>query len=87
MLLLVATLLAAASASTTPARDMPVINPKAHQPAGCPATSRYEANAGGKAPGAHKLNQLPAAEAYRAVYRRIAGCEIPVIVRYGVGAR
>ena len=50
---------------------MPVINPKAGQPANCPATSRYEASKRGKAPKAQKLNELPDADVYRAVYRRI----------------
>lgn len=87
MLLLAAILLGTTSAPATPARDMPVISPKAHQPANCPATSRYEATARGKAPGAHRLNELPAADAYNAVYRRIGGCEVPIIVRYGLGGR
>ena len=51
--------------------DMPTINPKADQPANCPATSRYEASKRGKAPKAQKLNELPDADVYRAVYRRI----------------
>src|SRR5205809_260180 len=57
-MLLFVTLLAAA-ASTQPVGDMPVINPKADQPATCPATSRYEASKRGKAPKAQKLNELP----------------------------
>jgi hypothetical protein len=34
-----------------------------------------------------KLNELPPANAYKAVYRRVGGCEVPVVVRYGVGRR
>ena len=44
MLLLAAALFVAASAPPQPTGDMPVINPKASQPATCPATSRYEAS-------------------------------------------
>ena len=83
MLLFVA-LLAAAAASPAPIGDMPVINPKASQPANCPATSRYEASRAGKTPRAQKLNELPDADVYRAVYRRIGKCEAPIIVKFGV---
>ena len=85
MLLLTAAFLAAAS--NQPARDMPILNPKAGQPAECPATSRYEASRRGKTPKAQKLTQLPDADVYRAVYRRIGRCEVPIIVKYGVGGR
>ena len=63
---------------------MPAINPKAGQPANCPATSRYEASKRGKAPKAQKLNELPDADVYRAVYRHIGRCEAPIIVKFGV---
>ena len=78
-----ATLLAAA-ASAQPIGDMPVINPKASQPTNCPATSRYEASRRGKTPKAQKLNELPDADVYRAVYRKIGKCEAPIIVKFGV---
>ena len=68
-------------------RDTPVFNPNASQPANCPATSRYEAAKRGKTPQAKKLNQLPAADAYKAVYRKIGGCEVPIVVQYGIGGR
>jgi hypothetical protein len=87
MLLIAAALIAAASTAPEPAGDMPVINPKATQSANCPATSRYEASRRGKAPKAQKLNELPAADVYRTVYRRIGGCEVPIIVKFGVGGR
>ena len=86
-MLLFVTLLAAAAASPEPIGDMPVINPKADQPATCPATSRYEASGRGKTPRAQKLNELPDADFYRAVYRRIGKCEAPIIVKYGVSGR
>ena len=83
MLLLAAALIAAPQM----VGDMPVISPKASQPANCPATSRYEASKGGKAPKAQKLNELPDADVYRAVYRRIGQCEAPIIVKFGVIGR
>ena len=82
-MLLFVTLLAAA-ASAQPIGDMPIINPRAGQPASCPATSRYEASGKGKMPKAQKLNQLPDADVYRAVYRKIGRCEAPIIVKFGV---
>jgi hypothetical protein len=87
MLLLTAALFVAASASPEPTGDMPIINPKASQPATCPATSRYEASKRGKAPRAEKLNELPDADLYRAVYRHIGRCEVPMIVKFGVSDR
>ena len=72
-------------ADSRPARDMPVIDPNAGAPANCPPTSRYEAaRRGGKLPPS-LLNQLPAADMYNAVYRRVGDCEVPIIVRYNVG--
>ncbi len=85
MLLFISVMMAASAA---PAADMPVGNPKAGQPANCPATSRYEAmRRGNSSPKAHRLAQLPDADAYKAVYRKIGGCEAPVIVRFGVSGR
>jgi hypothetical protein len=66
---------------------MPVFNPKASDRANCPATSRYEASRKGKTPQAQKLNQLPDADMYMAVYRSIDRCEAPIIVKYGVAGR
>jgi hypothetical protein len=80
-------LVALIGASAAPAGDMPLINPKAGQPANCPATSRYEAARRGKTPKAQKLGELPDADLYKAVYRRIGRCEAPIIVKYGVAGR
>ena len=80
-------LVAMLAASTSPAGDMPMINPKANQPASCPATSRYEASRRGKTPKAQRLTELPDADMYKAVYRRIGRCEAPIIVKYGVAGR
>jgi len=75
----------ASAASPTPARNTPIINPNGPASAICPPTSRYEAaRRGGKLPPS-LLTQLPAADLYKAVYRRIGGCELPIIVRYNVG--
>jgi len=79
--------LAAASAAPQPIRDTPVFNPNANQPSNCPATSRYEASRRGKTPKVQKLNELPDADVYSAVYRRIGGCEAPIIVKYGVAGQ
>lgn len=77
--------LSASAASVTPTRDMPVVDPNGPASAICPPTSRYEAaRRGGKLPPS-LLNQLPAADMYNAVYRKIGGCEVPIIVRYDVG--
>jgi len=75
----------ASAASLTPARNTPVINPNGPASGICPPTSRYEAaRRGGKLPPS-LLTQLPAADMYNAVYRKIGGCEVPMIVRYDVG--
>jgi len=87
MLLLATVFLAAAGATAEPIGDMPILNPKADQGASCPATSRYEASGRSRKPKAQKLNELPDADAYRTVYRRIGGCEVPMIVKYGVSGR
>jgi hypothetical protein len=79
--------LAQMAGRAAPAAEMPVLNPNANQPANCPATSRYQASRRGKTPKAQKLNELPAADAYSAVYRRIGQCEVPIMVKYGVGGR
>jgi len=88
LLILVAALSVAAPAAAAEAyhtRDMPVQNPNAGAPSICPPTSRYEAaRRGGKLPRS-LLNELPAADLYLSVYRKIGGCEVPIIVRYNVG--
>ena len=70
---------------TTPARDMPVINPLVRDSLNCPPTSRYEAAKRGEKLGLKRLNELPAADAYKAVLREIDGCNAPIIVGYGFG--
>jgi hypothetical protein len=88
LLILAAALSSATSAlaaDATPARDMPVVNPNAGAPKSCPPTSRYEAARRGGKVGLSLLNELPAADMYNAVYRRIDGCEIPIVTGYEIG--
>ena len=83
-----AVILATAGGAAVPSKqagDMPVLNPDASAPKDCPATSRYEAARRGGPLGAQRLNELPAADMYKAVYRRIDGCQIPIIAQYGIG--
>ena len=67
------------------AGEMPVINPGEHSAKGCPPTSRYHAVKGKGPMTGQKLNELPAADMYKAVYRHIGGCEVPIIASYGIG--
>ena len=53
----------------------------------CPRIQPYVAVQRGKAPPMKKLNELPPGNLYKAVYRRIDGCEVPVVVRYDIGRR
>jgi len=82
MLLLVAALMAAPTLAVA-ATDAPTPDTSRT----CRRTTNYHAWMNGKAPPAHKLTELPPANAYYTVYRRIAGCEVPIIVEYGVGSR
>jgi hypothetical protein len=78
---------AAAADPSVPIGDMPVFNPSGGGPKACPPISRFEAMepVGKLAP--QTLEQLPAADLYKAVYRRIGGCVVPMIVGYGFGGR
>ncbi|WP_310467221.1 hypothetical protein [Sphingomonas sp.] len=62
--------------------------PVALQPAAdCPRTTSHHAIRPNEPVWPRKLGQLPDANAYAAVYRRVRGCEVPVVVRYGIGTR
>jgi hypothetical protein len=64
------------AAPSPPARQTPVINPNAGAVETCPPTSRYEAaRRGGKLPPS-LLTELPGADMYNAVYRKISGCDV-----------
>ncbi len=65
---------------------MPLINPSP-EAANCPPISRYHAARRGARPDAKTLAELPGADHYKAAYRRIDGCEAPIVVSYGVGGR
>jgi len=41
----------------------------------------------GRAPGAQRLDRLPAADLHLTVERNVGGCHIPAIVRQNIGAR
>ena len=53
----------------------------------CPQTTSVHAWTRDKKLTLQKLGELPPANAYKAVYRKIGGCEVPVVVKYGVGGR
>ena len=76
---------AGAATTSRPARDMPVINPDAYAPKDCPPTSRYEASRHGGPLGPQHLTDLPGADMYKAAYRHIGRCEVPIITRYNIG--
>lgn len=84
-MLFIAALLTASATDLQPIGEMRVFDPRSDQPSTCPAISQYETSRKGRVPEVRKLNQLPSADAYRAVYRHIGQCEVPIIVRYGVG--
>lgn len=92
LLLLSATAAAASPASTRQGRtlphidNMPVLDTGSSN-AKCPPISRYEAARRGGKLKPELLDQLPMADVYKAVYRRVEGCVVPIIVRYGVGRR
>jgi hypothetical protein len=73
------------AAPAQPARQTPMINPNGNAPETCPPTSRYEAARRGRKLPPSLLTELPGADMYNAVYRKIGGCEVPLIVRYDVG--
>ena len=56
-------------------------------PTNCPRTTNYYAYRSREPLKPRKLNELPPANAYAAVYRHIGGCEAPIVVEYGVGKR
>jgi len=84
-LLIPAASMAQAPAQAVPVRNMPAINPLAQNQLNCPPTSRYEASKQGPKLGAQKLNELPMADGYKAVLRRVDGCNAPVLVGFGFG--
>ena len=53
----------------------------------CPKPTGVHAWSRDKKVAPRKLTELPPANAYSAVYRTVGGCEVSVVVRYGVGRR
>ena len=96
LILLPAILLPAASAAAPPvissepnrqaAADMRIFNPNFRADSSCPPTSRYQAMQKDGGVNAQKLNELPPADHYKAAYRRVGQCELPIVVGYGIGA-
>ena len=97
LLILVLAALPAASVAATPVvqpapspratAEMRVFDPSQGTAESCPPTSRYEARQKDPRPEAQKLNELPAADHYKAVYRRVGDCEVPVIAGYNIGGQ
>ena len=87
-MLLFSLVLMAASATASPARDMPVVDPN---PAGtrCPETPMSAARKlGTRPPNAIPLGKLPPAQTFMAVDRRIGGCSAPLtLIEYRGGRR
>lgn len=52
----------------------------------CAADSRVVPATAAGADGFRRLDRLPPAAHYLAVYRAVGGCPAPVVVRYGIGA-
>jgi hypothetical protein len=73
-----------AGAAAPPKQPQPLPDPNGADRSGCPPTSRYEAARRGGRLQATPLSELPDADMYKAVYRRIDGCVAPIIARYGV---
>ena len=78
MLFLLATLAASATTPTV------VRTPEAPAPARCGPRVAYAKN-GAKMRGIHPLNEEPPASEYLTVVRTIGGCQIPAVVRTGIG--
>lgn len=76
-----------AASAPAPAGDMRVIEPFPVESVECPPISRFHmTKRNGKAK-SRKLTELPPGDAYLAVERRIGQCQVPIIVRYGIGGR
>jgi len=69
------------------AGQMPVINPDGPFSEICPPTSRYEAARRGGRLAPRHLDELPGADMYKAVYRHVGACQVPIITRYDIGGQ
>ncbi len=77
-------LLAAAAIVAAPMPSAAQLQP---QSSNCPRATGYFALQRGNRVKPHKLTELPDANFYSAVYRRIDGCEVPIVVKYRVSGR
>jgi hypothetical protein len=50
--------------------------------ANCPTVGSYQAKKSGKGPKAQKLGALPPGGHYKAVYRTVGGCSVPVMADF-----
>ena len=69
---------AAPAATVRPAAATPVQNPYADER--CPETPMSLARKGGERLGPRKLGDLPPAQTFMAVDRRVAGCAAPMLM-------
>ena len=80
-----------AAAATLAAASQPSAAQPQTRSSVCPRTTSHIAGAGslyrGKPLTPQKLTELPDANFYLSVYRRIDGCEVPIVVKYGVSGR
>ncbi len=92
LILLPAILLPTASASSADPEPQAtagirIFNPNFRSAESCPPTSRYQAMQTNRRPEVQKLNELPAADMYKSVYRQVDGCGVPIIAGYNIGGK
>ncbi|HEX3424451.1 MAG TPA: hypothetical protein VHS33_13775 [Sphingomicrobium sp.] len=73
------------AAAPRPPGHAQIIDPDAGAQADCPPISRYEASRRGDRLVFRHLDELPGADLYKAVYRHVGSCSVPIIVRYNLG--
>ncbi len=59
----------------------------ARSPQECPRAAGHYAYTPGEPLRPRKLGELPPANAYASVLRLVGRCQVPVVVKYGVGRR
>ena len=53
----------------------------------CPQVAPHWADRKGEPLRPRKLTELPSANLYAAVYHHVGPCNVPIVVKYGVGAK
>ena len=76
---------AAPALSVRPAASMPVQNPYADER--CPETPMSLARKQGERPSARRLGELPPAQTFMAVDRRVDGCAAPMLMTEALSGR